>query len=54
MREAGTSSGCVDAYTRGINPFLTWLYENDCLTDHLKVKRAKVEQRVMKTFGGPN
>jgi site-specific recombinase XerD len=29
MREAGKSAACVDAHIRGINPFLTWLYENE-------------------------
>ncbi len=50
MREAGKSPACVDAHTRGINPFLTWLHENEYLGEHLKVKRAKLEQRVMRTF----
>jgi transcriptional regulator with XRE-family HTH domain len=29
MREAGKSAACCDAYIRGINPFLTWLFENE-------------------------
>jgi site-specific recombinase XerD len=48
LREAGKSAGCVDAYTRGINPFLTWLHENDHLQERLMVKRAKLEQRAYK------
>jgi hypothetical protein len=50
MREAGKSAACCDAYTRGINPFLTWLFENDHLPQHLKIKRSKLEQMIMKTF----
>lgn len=50
LREAGKSPACCDAYIRGINPFLTWLFENEHLGEHLKIKRLKLEKRVMKTF----
>jgi integrase/recombinase XerD len=50
LREAGKSPACCDAYIRGINSFLTWLFQNEHLEEHLKVKRLKLERRVMKTF----
>jgi integrase/recombinase XerD len=50
LREAGMSAACVDAYIRGINPFLTWLYENVYTDEHLRVRRIKFEQKVIKTF----
>jgi integrase/recombinase XerD len=53
MREAGKSPGCCDAYIRGINSFLTWLFQNEYLSEHLKAKRMKLERKVMKTFTEP-
>ncbi len=50
MRESGMSGGCTNARIRGINPFLTWLYENDLISENLKIKKQKLEQKVMKTF----
>lgn len=49
-RESGVSASCTDAYVRGINSFLTWLFENEYTKDHLKIKRVKFQKRVMKTF----
>lgn len=49
-REKGVSAACCDAYIRGINPFLTWLYENEYTKEHLKIKRLRFQKRVMKTF----
>lgn len=53
MRESGMSAGNTDARIRGINPFLTWLYENDLIKENLKIKKPKLEQKVMKTFTEP-
>lgn len=50
MREGGLSAECTDAYIRGINPFLTWLFENGLTSEHFKIKRQKLEQKAMKTF----
>lgn len=50
MRESGLSASCTDAYIRGINPFLTWLFENGLTEQHFKVARIKFEKRAMKTF----
>lgn len=48
LRESGKFVSCVETYTRGINPLLTWLHENHHLKERLKVKRAKLEQQIMK------
>jgi site-specific recombinase XerD len=53
MRERGISVATTDAYVRGINPFLTWLFENGHIPAHLKVPRLKVEQRVMRSLTEP-
>jgi integrase/recombinase XerD len=50
MRERGLSANTSDAYIRGINPFLTWLFENGHTTQHLKIPRIKIEQRVMRSL----
>lgn len=50
MRESGMSAACTDARIRGINPFLTWLFENNLTTEHLKIRRQKIQKRVIKTF----
>jgi integrase/recombinase XerD len=50
MKEAGMSTGAANAYIRGVNSFLSWLYENEHITEHLRVKPLKQEKRVMKTF----
>lgn len=53
MRERGMTPECADARIRGINPFLTWLHENGYIEEHLKVKRQKLQKRVIKTFTEP-
>jgi site-specific recombinase XerD len=50
MREQGIKPVSCNTYIRGITSFLMWLYENDHLAEHLKIKQIKCEQRVMKTF----
>src|SRR5687767_8200650 len=50
LRQQGMSAGCCNAYIRGINSFLTWLWENEHLTERIKVKLLKSEARIMKTF----
>jgi hypothetical protein len=32
ISESGKSDACVDAHTRGRNPFITWLLENDFMS----------------------
>jgi integrase/recombinase XerD len=50
LREQGKSASCCNAYIRGINSFLTWLFENGHLEEKLRVKSLKAETRVMRTF----
>jgi integrase/recombinase XerD len=50
LREQGKSANCVNSYIRGINPFLSWLFENGNLRDRLKLKKLKCEERQMRTF----
>ncbi len=52
MREQGLKPVSCNTYIRGINSFLTWLYENEYIPEHLKIKQLKCEQKVMKTFNG--
>src|SRR5438132_9322187 len=53
LRQAGKSAACVDAYIRGINPFLAWLNENQFVKEPLRVKRLKLPKRVCRTFSEP-
>lgn len=50
LRESGKSAACVDARIRGVNPFLTWLFENRHTAQHLKIPRLKLEKKVMRPF----
>ncbi len=36
-----------NTYIRGVNSFLSWLYENGHLSEHLKIKQLKAECKVM-------
>jgi integrase/recombinase XerD len=50
LRERGISSVSANTYARALNSFLSWLYENDYLKDHLKIKKLKEEQKVIATY----
>jgi len=50
MREQGIKPSTCNTYIRGINSFLTWLFENGHTPEHLKIKQLKCERRVLKTF----
>lgn len=50
LREGGIPAPGCDACARGFNAFLTWLYEEGHTPELLKVKRAKLEKKVIKTF----
>lgn len=50
LREQGKTANCVNSYIRGINPFLSWLFENGHLQDRLRVKKLKCEEKQMRTF----
>ncbi|MDQ3180626.1 MAG: tyrosine-type recombinase/integrase, partial [Acidobacteriota bacterium] len=51
MRAKGISPVSCNTYIRGINSFLTWLYENEHTKERLKIKQLKCEQKIKKTFG---
>jgi integrase/recombinase XerD len=50
MRESGKSIPAVNAYLRGIRPFINWLFDNGHLPDRLKLKKLKCEEKPMRTF----
>jgi len=50
MREKEIKPSTCNVYIRGMNSFLSWLHENEFITEPLKIKQLKIEQRVMKTF----
>jgi integrase/recombinase XerD len=50
MREEGKTAACCNAYIRGINPFLNWLFESGHLEEKLVLKKLKCPERSMKTF----
>ena len=50
MRKRGVSAGTMNNYIRGMNVFLTWLYENEHTPIHLKIKRVKQEETIIETF----
>lgn len=50
MREKGIKPETCNVYIRGMNSFLSWLFENELTDEHLKIKQLKTEQKIMKTF----
>lgn len=50
MRERQLSPVSCNVYIRGVNSFLTWLYQSEYLPEHLKIKQLKEEQKVIQTF----
>jgi integrase/recombinase XerD len=50
LRERGTTPNTCDAYARGFNAFLNWLHQEGHIPELLKVKRPKLEKKVMKVF----
>ena len=50
MRKRGLSTAAINDYIRGINVFLSWLFENGHIPEHLKVKKVKEEQTIIETF----
>jgi site-specific recombinase XerD len=50
MREKGVKPETYNVYIRGMNSFLGWLFENEHITERLKVKQLKTEQKLMQTF----
>jgi len=50
LREQGLKPVSCNTYISGFNAYLSWLYENEYTTEHLKIKKLKFHQRIMKTF----
>ena len=50
MRESGKSVAAVNAYLRGMRPFVNWLHENGHLQERLKLKKLKCEEKAIRTF----
>jgi len=50
LKERGMSAGGANVYIRGINSFLTWLWENNQSGERLKIKLLKEEKKVIQTF----
>lgn len=50
LRERGTSANGCDAYIRGFNSFLSWLHSEGHIEETIRIKKPKLEKRVMKTF----
>ena len=50
IRERGVRASAVNAYIRGINPFLRWLHENGHVTESLILKPLKAEKRVLRSL----
>lgn len=47
LRERGISNASCNNYIRGMNCFLSWMFENELMGERLKLKQLKVEWKVM-------
>jgi integrase/recombinase XerD len=50
MREEGLKPGGCNVKIRSINSFLTWCFENNHTTEHLKIKQIRTGQPGLKVF----
>jgi integrase/recombinase XerD len=50
MREAGLSPGACNVYIRSMNSFLTWLHENNYVTEPLRLRQLPQPKTVVKVF----
>lgn len=50
VQESGVSPFTANSYIRGINSFLTWAYENELTDTHLKIKKIKEPDKILKLF----
>jgi integrase/recombinase XerD len=50
LRERGMSPTGANVYIRGINSFLSWLWENNQLGERLSIKQLKEEKKIIQTF----
>lgn len=49
-RGRGVSPTSCNVYIRGVNSFLTWLYESEYLPEKLKIQQLKEDKKVIQTF----
>ena len=50
LRKAEVKPRTCNTYICGINSFLTWLWENQHISEKLRIKFLKVEQKVIQTY----
>jgi len=50
LREGGMSSSGTNVYIRGMNSFLSWLWENNHIGERLKIKQIKEEKKIIQTY----
>lgn len=50
IQESGVSAFTANSYIRGMNSYLSWLHENEYLSEPLKIKKLKEPQKVLKLF----
>jgi len=50
LRERGMAATGANVYIRGVNSFLSWLWENGHTGERLKIKQLKEEQKIIQTY----
>jgi integrase/recombinase XerD len=50
LREGGMSPSGTNVYIRGMNSFLSWLWENNHIGERLKIKQIKEEKKIIQTY----
>jgi integrase/recombinase XerD len=50
MKERGLADTTINIAIRNINSFLTWLYENEHTTEHLKLKQLRQEKKTIQGY----
>lgn len=50
LRESGVSTATINCWARGINSFLSWLFENECIPEKLRIPPLKEEQKIVPTY----
>src|ERR1044072_1994541 len=50
LRERGMSPGGANVYIRGINSFLSWMWENNHISERLSMKTIKEEKKTIPVY----
>lgn len=50
LQESGVAVSSINCWSRGINSFLSWLYENEHLTEKLRIKLLPEEKKRKPTY----